>query len=411
MGKVVSFRSWNTLFGAGAFGVLLMVLGMYAYFGFGTLGVIAIGSIENHIDFDSFWHSAQALWNGTDIYDTGVRLTNLNPPFWTVLISPLGLLEPMMAYKVFVLCTLMTSVGYLAWTATELRLQAGWAIVGVAMLLLSTPFQTTLSIGQIYPFLALGLVVAWVADRHEKPIIAGIALGLVIAIKPSLAPIVLWPLLRRQWPMFGAALASGVVATLVGLVLAGVGATLEWVKLLASMPLDGTWYNASLPGAASRLFMENKYAEHLATVPWASTAACVMGIGGVLLTAWKVRADPEVGLWALVAASLLASPVAWYDYMILLGPGVLLLLARGQKALALLLLALQAIPAQWPLLWQGEKTVVATLALTLYLYILVGHGVALLAVVKKRASAQEQPMPELMEAMIEEAQPVVDVAG
>jgi alpha-1,2-mannosyltransferase len=358
-------------------------------------------SMNVHVDFDTFWRSADALWNGGDVYEAGGRVYNLDPPFWVVLFSPLGLLEPMFAYRVFVLITLLTSLGYLAWTASELRLRAGWAVVGVAMLLLSTPLQTTISIGQIYPFLALGLVATWVADRHEKPVIAGLALGLVIAIKPSLAPVVFWPLLRRQWRTLGAALGAGAATTLVGAVVAGPGATLEWINLLASMGLDGTWYNASLPGAASLLFMENKYAVPLATLPWAVTAARGLGILLLFLTAWKVRWDRELGLWALVAASLLASPVAWYDYLLLLGPGILVLLARGRVALALVLLALQAIPAQWAILWQGENTIVATLALTIYPCILLAHWLVLLLSARKGPTRTPEPVPEEAELALE----------
>src|SRR3712207_8777853 len=109
------------------------------------------------------------------------------------------------------------------------------------------------------------------------------------------------------------------------------------------------------------------------------TLGYALGIGAIILTAMRVRHGSEVGLWALVAASLLASPVAWHNYLVLLGPGVLLLLARGWVAPGFLLLALQTIPPQWPLLWQGEGTVVATLALTLYLYVLIAHWLALLA--------------------------------
>jgi alpha-1,2-mannosyltransferase len=75
--------------------------------------------------------------------------------------------------------------------------------------------------------------------------------------------------------------------------------------------------------------------------------AYVLGVGIIILTAIWVRRDSEAGLWALVAASLLASPIAWHNYLVLLGPGILLLLARGRVAPALLLLALQAIPPDW----------------------------------------------------------------
>ncbi len=60
--------------------------------------------------------------------------------------------------------------------------------------------------------------------------------------------------------------------------------------------------------------------------------ALIFGGGLVLLTAYAVRSDEsEMGLWALVAASLLASPVARHNYLVLLGPGILLLLARGRR--------------------------------------------------------------------------------
>jgi hypothetical protein len=75
----------------------------------------------------------------------------------------------------------------------------------------------------------------------------------------------------------------------------------------------------------------------------------------------------------MVAASLLASPIAWHNYLVLLGPGILLLLGRGWLAAGFLLLALQTIPPYWPTLWVGEDTVVATLGLTLYFYILIAH--------------------------------------
>src|SRR3712207_9479444 len=82
----------------------------------------------SHVDFCSFWRSAGSMLEGQSIYDTGVDLVNLSPPLWTVLISPLGLLEPITAYRVFVLVSLAVVVGYLAWTVEELRLRPGWTV-------------------------------------------------------------------------------------------------------------------------------------------------------------------------------------------------------------------------------------------------------------------------------------------
>jgi alpha-1,2-mannosyltransferase len=376
------------MFTAG-FGVLAASLWMQIGYMGAALSRIATGSMEVHVDFDSFWHSARAMLEGQDIYDTGVELVNLNPPVWTVLISPLGLLEPLTAYRVFVLVSLVVVIGYLAWTVEELRLRPGWTAVGVAMLLLSSPLLATLALGQVYPVLALGLVVSWMEDRRGRQEVSGAALGLVVALKPSLLPVLLWPLVRRRWRAVVAALVAGGVATLVGVIVLGPGATLDYVGVLRDRSVSPYWDNASLPAAAARLFTENSYAQNIATLPWMVPVGYALGIAAILLSAMRVRHGPEVGLWVLVAASLLASPIAWHNYLVLLGPGVLLLLARGMAAPAFLLLALQSIPAQWPLLWNQRGTLMASLALTLYLYILIAHWLVLLAATKEPSIVRE----------------------
>src|SRR5215203_1440681 len=365
--------------------VLALALWLDVRFMGGILGRISTDSMNVHGDFDTFWRSARAFWEGRDVYATGAELKNLNPPVWVLLISPLGLLEPLVAYRCFVLITLFVTVGYLAWMAGELRLRPAWAVTGTAMLLLSSPLLATLALGQIYPVLALGLVAAWIADRRGKLVLSGGVLGLVVALKPSLLPVLLWPLVRRRWRAVVAALVAGGVATLVGVIVLGPGATLDYIGVLRDRSASAYWDNASLPAAAARLFTENSYAQNVATLPWTVPVGYALGIAAILLTAMRVRHGPEVGLWVLVAASLLASPIAWHNYLVLLGPGVLLLLARGMAAPAFLLLALQAIPAQWPLLWNQRGTVVASLALTLYLYILIAHWLALLAATREQA--------------------------
>jgi alpha-1,2-mannosyltransferase/arabinofuranan 3-O-arabinosyltransferase len=371
-------RAWIWLLVVSAVGVLLLSVGINVSLGAGTLERISTDSMDVHADFDTFWRSADAMWEGRDIYEAGARLVNLNPPFWTVLLAPFGLMEPLTAYRVFVLVSVFTTIGYLAWMADELRLRAGPTALAVGLLLLSSPLLATLALGQMYPVLALGLVAAWVFDRRDNPTLSGVALGLTVALKPSLAPIVLWPLVRRRWRALLATVAAGAAGTLVGAVVLGPRTTLDWFGILLRSPLSAYWDNASLPSSAARMFTENEFAEPIATLPWMVPLAYAAGVGIIILTAVKVRHDPEAGLWALTAASLLASPIAWHNYLVLLAPGILLLVARGHGAVALMLLALQLIPPQWPLLWQGEDTALATLALTLYLFILFAHWISFL---------------------------------
>ena len=364
---------------AAACSTSIAALGVYVHFGYGTPAGISSDSMGVHADFDAFWHSAKAFLEGRNIYfDTGGPDSSNNPPIWTVLISPLGLLEPLTAYRVFALTMLLTSVVYLAWMAAELGLRGGWAVVGAGMLLLSAPLLSTLALGQMYPLAALGLVAAWIAEKRGKSLLSGCALGLVVAVKPLLVPVVLWPLVRRRWGMLVALLACGAVTTLVGFLVAGPSATFDWLKVLDTERLNGFWDNASLHGAAARLFGDNEFVEPIVALGWTEAGAYALGVGVIALTAAKLRWGSEMGLWALVAASLLASPVAWHTYLVLLGPGILLLLARGWAAPALLLLALQFVPPEWSVPWRYGDTVLAALALTLNLYVLIAHWLTFL---------------------------------
>ena len=378
MGKIGGPKVRDAFFLTAGFWVLALSLWMDIGVIGGTLERISTRSMDIHADFETFWRSARALLSGGDLYDTGARLVNLNPPVWSVLISPLALLKVLTAYRTFVFVSLIVTVGYLAWVADEVGLRPAWVVVGTVMLIFSSPLLSTLALGQVYPVLTLGLVAAWISDRRDRHALSGAALGLVVALKPSLLPVLLWPLVRRRWGAFGATLASGAAATLVGFVVAGPRATFGYVRVLGDGSASPYWDNASLPGAAARLFTDNPYAEHAATLPWTVYLAYAVGIGAIALTAARVAHGPEAGLWALVAASLLASPIAWHNYLVLLGPGLLLLLARGMAGPAFFLLALQAIPAQWPLLWNDEETVAASVAMTLYLFVLLAHWLVFL---------------------------------
>jgi alpha-1,2-mannosyltransferase len=355
--------------------------------GAGTLQRIATDAMDVHADFHTFWLSAAAFWAGESVYDTGARLVNLNPPLWTLLVSPLGLLEAIDAYRLFILLSLAVTVGYLAWTAEELRLRSGWAVPVAGALLVSSPFLATLALGQVYPMLALGLVAAWVAERRGRLRLSGVSLGLVVAVKPSLAPVLLWPAVRRRWGMLASAVVTGAAVTLLSALVVGFGAAFEWVRLVMDEPLSAYWDNASIPSAAARLFAENEFAEPLAVVPGAVPAGYVLGFLVVALTAYLVRRDggDGMGLWAMVAAALLASPISWHNYLVLLAPGVLVLISRGRAPVALLLLSLQLVPPQWPLLWSGSPTALATLALTLYFFILLAHWLSFLGPASGRA--------------------------
>ncbi|MGF1471100.1 MAG: glycosyltransferase family 87 protein [Rubrobacteraceae bacterium] len=369
---------WGGLLLLVALAAVLLTGALHVRSGDETLRRISTNSMDVHADFDSFWRSAEAGLEERDIYLTGARLVNLNPPFWTLVVLPFGLMEPLHAYRLFVLITLCITVGAVAWMAGELRLRAGWAVVAAGAVLVSSPFLATLALGQMYPILTLGLVAAWVLDRRGQNVPSGLVLGLMMALKPSLGLLMLWPAVRKKWDAVGATIASGAGATLLATLAFGPQATYRYAEVVLETDVDGFWDNASIVGTVTRMFTETRYAEPLAVLPWLVPASYGLGLALIILTAIKARDGSELGLWALVAASLLASPIAWNNYLLLLVPGVLILLARGRVALALLLLSLQLIPLQWPSLWNDSDTILATLALGLYTYGLGVHWLSFL---------------------------------
>ncbi|WP_119066329.1 glycosyltransferase family 87 protein [Rubrobacter indicoceani] len=376
------------LYALGA-GAILLSIGVYGEFLSGMLGRISTEDMDIHADFNTFWRSADAYRYGRDLYSTGARLVNLNPPLWTILISPLAFLDPIVAYRIFTQLTLVTVVGYVVWLTRRLNITGGWAATATAMVLVSSPVLGTLALGQIYAFLTLGLVAAWLLERRGLTVASGLVLGVTIALKPSLLPLVLWPLLRGRWKHLLSTLGGGAGATLFAALVAGFGATFEWLRLLSDSPLNTYWDNASLPSAAARLFTENQFATNLTELPFLVKVAYGLGVVAVVLSAWLSRRDPELGFWAIVAASLIVAPIAWHNYLMLLVPGVFLLLHRKRYAAAFFLLALQIIPPQWPLIWQ-EDTKLAAVMLSLYAAILVIHWAFLLPL-KKRGSGEENP--------------------
>ncbi|WP_211177363.1 glycosyltransferase family 87 protein [Pseudonocardia acidicola] len=357
---------------------------LYVRGGSFALDRITSPEVRIHSDFDSFWESAVAMANGTDIYRTAATYPNLNPPLLTFLLAPLGLLGFLPAYRLFVLVTVALVVASMAAVASELRLRGGAPLAATVAVLLSSPVLGTLGLGQIYGLLTAGLAGSWIAGRRGHPSLEGVALGLTIAIKPSLAPVLLLPALRRRWPTLRSAVVTGVVGTAAGVAAAGPASFGEWLRLVLGKPLETYFDNASLPATVVRLTSVNDWGRPLVEVPGGRVVGLLVAAALLLGTAWWVRrptADgaPDPALWALAAAALLASPLTWHNYLMMLMPGVLVLLARGRWPAATLLLSLSLIGMEWPPLWYGADGTASALPLSLYCGILLTYWAALLS--------------------------------
>jgi len=355
---------WN-LAGPLLAGLALVTAGwLYLRYGSANLPRMAATDMRMHVDFDTFWRSAVALRQHDPIYRTGAALPNLDPPVLAVLLWPLAGLDVLTAYHVFALLNAVLVVGSVIVVADRLRVRQAWAMVAVAAVALSAPLQSTVALGQVYGLLTAALTAAWLAARQGRLGWAGVALGLAVAIKPSLAPLLLWPVGQRRWPTLFAALGAGAVATAVGIAAAGWSDTVDWLRLLRAVRVSGFLDNDSLAALAVRFHLP----------PW---LGCLVAAGLLAITVYRARRRPELALWSITSAALLLAPIAWNNYLVLLAPSVPVLLAAGRWRAAVPLIALPVVGIEWVLLVPPGDSILSRLALSLYCGMLLVHWAVL----------------------------------
>lgn len=364
---------------------------LWARFGFTDLAQLAQPDMRDHGDFLSFVNSARAWRDGGDPYlpDPVANVINLNPPVWMPVFAALGLFDPLVAYQLWTVISLALLTVAAMLVAREIDAPPAMAVLGSASLLASGQAISVLWQGQVYVPLLLGLIGAWLLERRGQTWYSAVLLGVVAALKPSMLPLLAWPLVHRRWRDVMAGAGGLVATTLLGVLIAGPSATIRWARVLARDNGGGYFENLSLSNQARRLFTPNFSTGHLTDLPAAVPAAMLLGLMIIAVTVWLAR-DRELGMWAIVAACLLAAPVSWRGYLILLFPAVLVLLARREsRAYGVLLVAIGLVPLTLPALWPDKGTTGAVIGLLLPVGYMVVHWAVLLF-----AGGQASSMPE-----------------
>lgn len=274
-------------------------------------------------DFGAFLASGRAAGEGLDPYGIYPPLTphvsfpgfevwnpNLNPPVSALLFQAFDMGEPRQVRQIWVL---ISAACYVASVALLLqRYGAGPERIVLALWALGLAgFWDTLFLGQIYLPLLLLAVGAWLLLERDRALLAGVLIGVLVAIKPNF---LVWPVLlflagHRRPALVSLGVAAGI--SLVPLVAFGPGIYRDWFALVAS---DGDraafLTNASLAGLAARAGLPEEAGRILG-------AALLLALAG-----WALLRRPEVervGAFALLA-SVMAAPVGWIHYTLFLLP-------------------------------------------------------------------------------------------
>ncbi|MEJ2707587.1 MAG: glycosyltransferase family 87 protein [Anaerolineales bacterium] len=273
-------------------------------------------------DFGSFVAAGQAAAKGQNPYQENSSLVysvffpntgksvlspNLNPPVSVLFFQPLAALDPV---KVLLIWRLLSLFGFglailLLWRPagrTTLALQVVWSFSLAGL-------WSVLELGQIYVFLLLIVVGAWRLLRGGWQVPAGILIGLLFAIKPNFAVWAVALFLSGYYPVALSAFVSAGLISLIPLLIYGPIIYQEWFRAITSFNGLSNASNASLMGFFERV-----------GVAWLGPVVVVILL--LVFAVWVWRARPAIMKTSAIAllVSLLAAPIAWVGYTLILLP-------------------------------------------------------------------------------------------
>ena len=270
--------------------------------------------------YGSFWASGWAARNHLNPYGTypltwvfpfqshKVVDLNLSPPAMLPLFEALTLLDPNVGAKVWTVLSLLLFLGSAALLTREYEKhvqhrQILWVMLGPAVL-------NTLWLGQDYSLFVALAVAAWVLLERDRELPAGVALGVLIAFKPNYALWIVLLALIGRWRSSAMAVAVGAALSALPVALYGRGVYGEWMRAVAS---DPHWF---FPNEVSI----SGFARHLGAPLAGTIVSALLVLASCAVVLWKRPSLRDTSSLAL-SVGMLASPIAWFHYALLMaGP-------------------------------------------------------------------------------------------
>jgi alpha-1,2-mannosyltransferase len=178
-----------------------------------------------------------------------------------------------------------------------------WRCYGAS--LLGVPVFGALGVGSIGPFLLLLCALGW---RFRNRTVAGVPLAVAAAAKLFLWPLLVWLLVTRRFRAFAFSLATigAILALWAGIDSGGMGRYPQTVRLLNEVQ---RWKSYSVQSLFISLH-----------VPASTSVAVAVGVAVAVVAALVLlrRRGDDVTFPAAVVAALIATPILWNHYLVLL---------------------------------------------------------------------------------------------
>jgi alpha-1,2-mannosyltransferase len=256
-------------------------------------------------DFGIFRKAAVAVVHGRSpyVHPTATALAHFNkfvyPPIAALVFAPFAALPSEAARVVVFLAGLAAVLGALRLLNVE-----DWRCYGVAVV--SAPAINSLALGALTSFLLLGAALGW--RFRERPAVTAVATAFTAVLKLFLWPLAVWLLVTRRWRAFVLCATAAVVLLLGGWAVIGFAGLRDYPRLVHVLErLEGpvSYSTAALLGLSGG-------AETAATV-----ALSLAAVVAVWLAARGSDGDRRA-LAVAVLASLVATPLVWLHYLLLL---------------------------------------------------------------------------------------------
>jgi hypothetical protein len=273
-------------------------------------------------DFRAYHQAIVRLFHGQPLYDMSYTQTGgfglfYYPPTFAPLLLPFGLIGEAPAIWIWIALSIVAFLIGVAILPVSRAVR--WWIVLLAGL--SFPFVYGIKLGQVGPILLLLMAIGWRWIDSPIRLGASAALGAAIKLQPGL--ILAWALLTRRIAAVVAGVGVLVVLAVLATVLAGTGASSDFLTLVRTVSDPITTPQNLTPGAAA--YQLGMQADAASLVQIASTVLVLL----LVLAAIRWATD-EASYLATVVATQLVSPILWNHYATLLLLPVAYLLAAGR---------------------------------------------------------------------------------
>ncbi|CAM3638033.1 glycosyltransferase family 87 protein [Smaragdicoccus niigatensis] len=285
---------------------------------------VLVLAVNGHItdDFRPVYQAALNFANHRPVYTSDLSSVDphyLYPPSGTLLMTPLAYVDPTTSRYLFIVANALAIL--MAWYLLLRLFNRSVSSVAAPVLLFGMFFSETVTNTLVFTnvngIVLLGEVIFLLLMLNKREWSAGLAIGLTLAIKPILAPLLLIALARRQWKILPGAIAVPAVTNAIAWPLA-VDPMAFITKTMPYLSTPRDYFNSAIVGNGA----------YFGVAPWLLLVMRTVFIVMVVVTLWLLyRYHREDELFfvttatgVLLTASFLLGSLGQMYYSMMLFP-------------------------------------------------------------------------------------------